>query len=234
MSSISLSLKMMLAASACAGLTLLACGGDDSGGGGSTDEDDKPAKDAGKGKDAGKDAGKRDAATIATVTPGDDCDPEAFNGLGGPCERDACDAPPCLSQCVDGVYDECKSAADLIGELAGDGGIGGLLRDSGFSLPDTGITRTDAGFTIPGNDGAVSLPTNECPDEYMCDSTLSMVGLPATCVKPGENVYIVLNLPPKCTTNAECTDLGLTGTCFTVPGGLLPAGSDKVCLSPCK
>lgn len=209
MSSISLSLKMMLAASACAGLTLLACGGDDSGGGSTNNDDETPTKDAGKGKDAGKaDAGKKDAG-LATVTPGDDCDPEAFNGLGGPCKQDECDSPPCISQCVDGVYDECKSATDLIGQLAGDGGLTGLLRDSGFSLPDTGIKRTDAGLTIPvGDGGSISLPATECPTELTCSGTVgSIIGMPDVklCADPSNP----LGAPPTCTDTAACKAMGL-------------------------
>lgn len=239
MSSISLSLKMMLAASACAGLTLLACGGDDSGGGSTNNDDDETAsKDAGKGKDAGKDAGKKDAATVELVNEGDECDPEAYGGLGnygGACE--GCGASQCIAPCEDGVYGECKTAAAVIASFTADGGLGNFLRDSGFSLPDTGIVRTDGGFTIPtgGDGGTVSLTEQECPADYMCDSTLTTFMLPATCVKPGANMVVVFDLPPKCTTNDDCKKLGLTGTCITIPAmGLIPAGSDKVCLAPCK
>jgi hypothetical protein len=239
MSSISLSLKMMLAASACAGLTLLACGDDDSGGGSTKSDDDSSSpKDAGKGKDAGKaDAGKKaDAAAVELVNEGDECDPEAYGGLGnfgGACE--GCDKSPCLAKCEEGAYGECRNASEVIAEFTRDGGLGNFLRDSSFSLPDTGIKRTDAGITIPtGDGGTTTAPTTECPSTLECSGELgSIIGMADVklCVDSKNPTLGGLGpaAPPSCTTSADCAKAGLTNAVCQM---VQPIGS--ICFAICK
>lgn len=232
MSSISLSLKMMLAASACAGLTLLACGDE----GGSGDGDSKSDEGTGSKADAGKktDAGKKDAGlNIPTAVEGEECDQSAVGKVGGRCDDDACDKAPCIAQCVDDVYGECKSATDLIGAIADSGFFN---RDGGFNLPDTGLTRNqDGGFDIMIGDAKVAIPTSECPAEFECSTELGQYGIPDTCVTPGSSPFpgLVPNLPPLCETTEDCTGMGIKGGCQMFPL-LSDIVGGKVCYAPCK
>jgi hypothetical protein len=211
MSSISLSLKMLLGVGALAGVTLLACG-EESPKGNDDDEkneEEKDPKDGGKGRDSSV---RRDAA-VEYVTPGDECDPKQFGGLGGPCED--CDQAPCISQCVDGEYGECKSATDLVSGLR-DGGLEGILgRDSSIGNPfgDASVTRTDGGVSVDlgGDAGKVNIPATACPDSVECSagstglvqSVISQftMGIPY-CADPASG------LPPSCTDNADCMTQG--------------------------
>ncbi len=251
MSSISLSLKMMLAATACAGLTLAACG-DDSGGG--SDSPSGSKADAGKKSDAGKsDAGKKDAAIeLPMVTPGDDCDTTTQAGqYAGVCEDDTCDAPPCYARCVDGTYTDCKNQSEWVKELLGDGGIDGFLKDGGLGnlLKDGSIGNIlgDGGNISVNRDAAISvsdsgIPTSACPSGNVCSSSGSgdvagtIIGLAAgegmgICTKDGT--------PKACETPADCSDYGASA-CFDTAqvgvGGLvgLIGWSTKFCMAPCK
>jgi hypothetical protein len=217
MSSISLSLKMMIAASACAGLTLLACGDETSSGGDddSSDEDKETGKkDAGK-RDAGKDAGKKDAGiTIPRAVEGEECDTSSpLGALGGQCDADACDEPPCYAQCEGDVYGECKSMADLIGQLR-DSGIGDALKDAASNiLGDSGYTlNKDGGVDVMFGDAKVTVPAMACPPDYECTNPGAILGLPtpAVCTQGG--------LPSPCETAADCTAAGFkAATCAMVP-----------------
>lgn len=82
-----------------------------------------------------KDAG-RDASTLPTATPGDDC-----SGIGGLCADEACNKAPCISQCVGGVYAKCQSFDSLLGLGLPEGGI-----SPGFIVDDGGrVIRRDGG-----------------------------------------------------------------------------------------
>jgi hypothetical protein len=248
MSSISLSLKMMLAASACAGLTLLACGEDASSG---SDDGDKTGSknDAGSKRDAGRDAGRRDAGIeLPDVTPGDECDTTTPAGqYAGKCEDDLCDSPPCYARCLEGVYTDCKSQSEWVSDLLGDGGLGGLLRDGGLGgiLGDAGLGGIlgDSGLGgILGDAGPIG---GMCQAEETCSSSSSPgnAGLIISLVAPmGQGICTVGEAPKECTTNADCTG----GTCFdgNTIGSQIPvlgAGAFqllgwpiKFCLAPCK
>jgi hypothetical protein len=228
MSSISLSLKMMLAASACAGLTLLACGEESSGGGeddesGEKDDDDKPKADAGKKTDAGK---KPDATiTIPRAVPGEECDKTSVIGaLGGQCDSDACDDPPCYAQCEGDVYGECKSMADLVASFRDGGG--------GLNLPDTGVVRNaDGGFDIVVGDSSVALPTSACPADFTCSTELAAYGAPNLCTSPEYKILGGLGPdgPAPCETAADCKALGLTAlACQELPV------LGKICFQSCE
>jgi hypothetical protein len=225
MSSISLSLKMLLAASACAGLTLIACG-DDSGSSDkdSTDDDDKTGskKDASVSKDAGKDAGKKDSSVIPQGVPGEDCSdaPVPVAQCAG------CGSAICTTMCGDdGTWGECTS----LSTDSGVPGLGNLLGDGG------GIKVSDAGVsvTIPGSDASVNIPATECPADLTCNDVAS--GFAAFGVPPVKFCTASDSVtPPACSTQKDCTDMGFkVSTCMPIPGlsAFLPG---NFCLSSCK
>lgn len=202
MSSISLSLKMLLAGSALAGLTLLACG-EDSGGGKETDKDEDNVQPGKTRADAGpkKDAGGGNRPPVATgAVEGEDC-----TGIGGMCDNDQCDEPPCFAQCVSGTYGECRPSKDLIGQFTGDGGLPSSVKIDGGS-----ISVKDGSVSIKVGDAEVDIPATACPDSLTCGD-LTAFGVPVKYCAEGL-------FPPKCTTAKDCADMGLKlATCAELP-----------------
>jgi hypothetical protein len=203
MSSISLPLKMMLAASALAGLTMLACG-EDAPSSKPTEEDEAPvkgSKDGGGGKkDAGKDAGKRDAAiVIPQGTPGEECTGSL------PAQCDDCGEMFCATRCEDGVWGECVPALSL-------------LPDSGGKPPsvstDAGtFSASDGQVSVKFGDSSVVIPPTACPAPLVCSSSsmafskdviTMLAGGAAACI--GSDA---IGFPPACQATADCTAAGL-------------------------
>jgi hypothetical protein len=225
MSSISLSLKMMLAVTACAGFTLLACGDETSGGGddeeedkgGEKDDDDKPKKDAGK-----ADSGKKDSSiSIPQGVPGEDCSdsPTPVAQCTG------CGSAICTTRCGDDeTWGECTAltvdAGNPISNILGDGG--------GIKVSDAGVS-----VMLPGSDASVDIPATECPDTLTCNdiaAAFSAFGVPPIkfCTASGSLT------PPECTNQQDCTDMGLKiATCMAIPG-LSTFVPGTFCLSSCK
>jgi hypothetical protein len=217
MSSISLSLKMLLAGSALAGLTLLACGEDSGGGGDEKEPTGKTKTDAGPKKDGGT-GGKKDASAASAIphaVEGDEC-----TGLGGQCDSDTCDESPCYSKCTDGFYEACQSGKDLI-SLYTDGGV--KIPTSVTTGDGTNYTVTDAGVTVKVGDASVAIPATECPDGFECSDLGALVMVPLKFCAAGFG-------PPACTTTQDCTDMGFKiATC-----GMVPVLGTMGCLQSCK
>ncbi|MDB4988385.1 MAG: hypothetical protein JWN04_3563 [Myxococcaceae bacterium] len=214
MSSISFPFKMLIAGSALAGLTLLACGGDDSSGGGTNTNTNNATGDAGKStKDSG--AASKDAGiTIAHAEPGDDCDPSAklpYALCSG------CGATYCTVTCgSDGTYGDCVNPVASFG----DGGLlNGLKTDAGtYTVKDGSVS-----FMVPGSDASIDIPATACPDKFTCSMVGALIGIAVSyCSDNGVT-------PPSCTTTADCTSMGFKlATC-----GASPVGG-MACLQLCK
>jgi hypothetical protein len=208
MSSISRSVKVLLAVSACAACSDNSIESEadsvsqDDAGPKERDAGPKGPKDAGAGTESGRDAGGsaslspdagRSGGERATVNPGDSCDPQAFGGLGGlggVCE--GCTSGLCVARCIDGSYGPCRNVTEVIAELAGGGG------SSPFG--DGGLR--DAGLTLD-RDGSVTLPTLLCPAAYTCQPALIPNVAVGACLNQ-------LALPALCETTEDCTAAGFT------------------------
>lgn len=230
MSSDYLPLKLLFAGSALAGLTLVACGGDSAGTGTTKSEATGSKADASVHKDASV---KKDAASpssfpgLATgAVEGDEC-----TGVGGMCDDDQCDMPPCGAVCKDGVYGECKPAGQLVSSFTG--------ADSGFKVPTNLLG--DAGLTI-SPDASVHLndagtPVSKCPSPYTCE-TGGILGTLAMSQK-GTGLCAENEIPPECATTADCGKLGFgVSACLDaagMTGGLSSALSwpAKICAASC-
>jgi len=201
MTSLSLPLKTLLAASALAGFSLLACG-DDPAPASTKDDDKSPSsatKDAGSSK---KDAGsttKKDAGVIPQGEPGEDCEGSARAMCTG------CDSEPCFVTCDDGTYGDCVSLL-------------GAIQDGGIKIPpivtDAGtFTVKDGAVSVAFGDSSVVIPPMECPAPLLCSTKSmglsaglipSLTGGAAACVGTD-----AIGLPPACTSATECTAAGL-------------------------
>ncbi|MDB4976258.1 MAG: hypothetical protein JWN48_4599 [Myxococcaceae bacterium] len=217
MSSISLSLKLLLASSALGGLTLLACGGDDSG---STKDNSGPStgskSDASVKKDSGATTKKDAGSAIPTgAVEGEDC-----TGIGGMCDNDACEKAPCFAACVDGTYGAC----DTLNNLLPDAG-----RPSGNILPDgSTVSVTDAGVrvTLPGSDASIDIPATACPAKFSCNDIGKLINAPLNfCSAPGAFT------PPSCSTTQDCIDMGFKAT--SAMCGTIPVIGGMACLQAC-
>jgi len=223
MSSISLPLKMMLAASALAGLTLIACGEDAP----ATDTEKEPVKgtkDAGNKKDAGKDAGKKDAGSATPAlpqgVPGEECESTL------PAQCDDCGETYCATKCEDGVWGDCLPAASLV-------------RDGGFTIPNVipdggSITVKDGSVSVMIGDSSLDLPQEECPDPTVCSTMATGLAAPlimqAAMGAPFCAADDEIGLPPACMTPADCKAMGFGASATCLPAG--PLGS--FCLQVCK
>lgn len=166
----------------------------------------------GGGQDAGtgnnnQDAGNGGQSQCITV-PGS-------NLAGVPCTTSTGEGG--FQLCSSGVPSgECKTAAELIGSVFGDGGLGGLFGDAGFPFPDGGIPVPDGGL--------------QCPDTYECSNLIgSLIG---AIVPQFANFSICTEAgaitPPACDTpNASCSLGSAAGTCQMLP--LI----GNVCVIPC-
>lgn len=211
MSSISLPLKTMLAASVLAGLTMIACGEDAPA---NNDGDDgKPGKTADAGKGKGKDGGttKKDAASpFPQAEPGDECEGTAR------AQCSECDtAPACVTTCEDGEYGECKSLASLVPDSGG--------KPPSVTTDGGTFTIKDGGVSVKFGDAEVDIPATECPDTFTCSDIGAAIGIPLKFCAAGF-------LPPTCTETKDCTEMGFKlATC-----GMIPVLGGMACLQSCK
>jgi hypothetical protein len=203
MSALSLRLKLMLSASAFAGLTLLACG-DDPAAPPSKNNDDTESttkKDAGSSskKDAGSSTKKDAGAAVAEAEPGDECEGTAR------ARCTSCDQEPCFTTCEDDVYGDCKSVTSVIDVLKDAGGK--IVTDAGE------FSASDGQVSIKVGDSSVVIPPMECPAPLVCSSKSmglssglisSLAGGAAACVATD-----ALGLPPACSGPSDCTTAGL-------------------------
>jgi hypothetical protein len=206
MSALSLRLKLMLTASAMAGLTLLACGDDPAAPSDKNSDKDDDAASSSK-KDAGttskKDAGtttKKDAgAAIPEAEPGDECTGTARASCT------SCDQQPCFTTCEDDVYGDCKSVTSVIDVLKDAGGK--FVTDAGE------FSASDGQVSVKFGDASVVIPPMECPAPLVCSSKAmglssglisSLAGGAAACV--GDDP---IGLPPSCSGPSDCTTAGL-------------------------
>ncbi|MEY4514761.1 MAG: hypothetical protein RLZZ450_6883 [Pseudomonadota bacterium] len=205
MSALSLRVKLVLSASALAGLTLLACGSDPAAPPSKNNNKDDDSESTSK-KDAGstkKDAGsttKKDAgATIPEAESGDEC----TGKTRAHCTD--CDKEPCYTTCEDDVYGECKSLIAAIDSIKDAGGK--IVTDAGE------FSASDGQVSVKFGDASVVIPPMACPAPLVCSSTTMAISASLISGLAGGAAACIANdavgFPPSCSTATECTAAGL-------------------------
>jgi hypothetical protein len=179
------------------GLAVLSACGSDGGGGGHTNQYDAAIY-VPPGSDGGNPGGGFDGGIPQGGTPGTPC-----TGAGGICTKNGQQG---FEQCTNGVWGECTTAADILG----DGGLLSHLGDGGF-----GGLFGDAGFTY-GDGGAIDVPGTPCPTSLPCSTTVGplLMGFGAP-IPAGKSVCAAsgtFGFPPSCSGSdtTACKSAGLT------------------------
>lgn len=233
MSTTSLPLKMLLVGSALTGWTLLACGSDSGSNAAQTSGDTARSKaDASVHKDASIQKDAASSAALPGIASGA-VEGEECTGIGGMCDDDQCDSPPCGALCSGGVYGECKPAGQLINSFTGGGDAGksptipNLLGDAGLTIKaDAGVHLNDSGT-----------PVSKCPSPYTCE-TGGILGILAMSQK-GTGLCAENQTPPACDTTADCSKLGFgVSACLDASGMTSGASAAlgwpaKICAASC-